>query len=162
MSSTNKTSLGLNLWEASDKPVRQDFVNDNTIIDEKITNIKSSMDYVNSNLDNVNSNLIEVSTNLSAANTNIASNTLDIEPLKSNYVPDINNNTIGKVNIVTWDTSTESTPYKTGDTTYGNGFCITFSLAGDLWLCQFAMAVGDSHFFTRNRNNGVWSGWTVK
>lgn len=59
MSSTNKTSLGLNLWEASDKPVRQDFVNDNTIIDEKITNIKSSLDNVNSNLDNVNSNLSE-------------------------------------------------------------------------------------------------------
>ena len=57
MSSTNKTSLGLNLWEASDKPVRQDFVNDNTIIDEKITNIKSSLDNVNSNLDNVNINL---------------------------------------------------------------------------------------------------------
>ncbi|MBE5978678.1 MAG: hypothetical protein E7249_06010 [Paenibacillaceae bacterium] len=57
MSSTNKTSLGLNLWEASDKPVRQDFVNDNTIIDEKITKINSNLDNVNSNLDNVNSNL---------------------------------------------------------------------------------------------------------
>ncbi|MBE5982571.1 MAG: hypothetical protein E7248_04625 [Paenibacillaceae bacterium] len=52
MSSTNKTSLGLNLWEASDKPVRQDFVNDNTIIDEKITKINSNLDNVNSNLAN--------------------------------------------------------------------------------------------------------------
>ena len=43
MSSTNKTSLGLNLWEASDKPVRQDFVNDNTIIDENITKINSNL-----------------------------------------------------------------------------------------------------------------------
>ncbi|WP_124068213.1 hypothetical protein [Clostridium sp. E02] len=43
MSSTNKTSLGLNMWEASDKPVRQDFVNDNTIIDEKITNLNSNL-----------------------------------------------------------------------------------------------------------------------
>ena len=51
MSSTNKTSLGLNMWEASDKPVRQDFVNDNAIIDDKITQL-------NSNLDNVNSNLV--------------------------------------------------------------------------------------------------------
>jgi hypothetical protein len=43
MSSTNKTSLGLNMWEASDKPVRQDFVNDNTIIDDKITQLNSNL-----------------------------------------------------------------------------------------------------------------------
>ncbi|MDR2021979.1 MAG: hypothetical protein LBQ71_01715 [Hungatella sp.] len=43
MSSTNKTSLGLNMWEASDKPVRQDFVNDNFIIDEKITKLNSNL-----------------------------------------------------------------------------------------------------------------------
>jgi hypothetical protein len=55
MSSTNKTSLGLNIWEASDKPVRQDFVNDNTIIDEKITKINSNLDNVNSNLSNTSS-----------------------------------------------------------------------------------------------------------
>ncbi|MBW4847189.1 MAG: UTP14 family protein, partial [Lachnospiraceae bacterium] len=43
MSSTNKTSLGLNMWEASDKPVRQDFVNDNVIINEKITKLNSDI-----------------------------------------------------------------------------------------------------------------------
>lgn len=43
MSSTNKTSLGLNIWEASDKPVRQDFVNDNVIIDEKISELNSNL-----------------------------------------------------------------------------------------------------------------------
>lgn len=43
MSSTNKTSLGLNMWEASDKPVRQDFVNDNAIINEKITKLNSDL-----------------------------------------------------------------------------------------------------------------------
>ncbi len=43
MSSTNKTSLGLNMWEASDKPVRQDFVNDNVIIDEKMTKLNSDL-----------------------------------------------------------------------------------------------------------------------
>lgn len=43
MASTNKTSLGLNMWEASDKPVRQDFVNDNVIIDEKITKLNSDL-----------------------------------------------------------------------------------------------------------------------
>ncbi len=37
MSSSNKTSLGLNLWEGGDCPQRQDFCNDNAIIDEKIT-----------------------------------------------------------------------------------------------------------------------------
>ena len=46
MSSTNKTSLGLNMWEASDKPVRQDFVNDNIIINEKITKLNSDLNPV--------------------------------------------------------------------------------------------------------------------
>ncbi|WP_026892172.1 hypothetical protein [Lacrimispora aerotolerans] len=43
MSSTNKTSLGLNMWEASDKPVRQDFVNDNIIIDEEVSKLNSRL-----------------------------------------------------------------------------------------------------------------------
>jgi len=43
MSSTNKTSLGLNMWEASDKPVRQDFINDNKIIDERIAKLNSDL-----------------------------------------------------------------------------------------------------------------------
>ncbi|WP_313184541.1 hypothetical protein [Lacrimispora sp.] len=51
MSSTNKTSLGLNMWEASDKPVRQDFVNDNVIIDEKITKLNSDLNNTNIALD---------------------------------------------------------------------------------------------------------------
>ncbi|QRV19986.1 hypothetical protein [Lacrimispora saccharolytica] len=50
MSSTNKTSLGLNMWEASDKPVRQDFVNDNVIIDEKITKLNSDLTALNNKL----------------------------------------------------------------------------------------------------------------
>ncbi|QRV19996.1 hypothetical protein [Lacrimispora saccharolytica] len=59
MSSTNKTSLGLNMWEASDKPVRQDFVNDNVIIDEKITKLNSDLVLKAnaSDLTNTNSNL---------------------------------------------------------------------------------------------------------
>ena len=44
MASTNKTSLGLNMWEASDKPVRQDFINDNKIIDERIAKLNSDID----------------------------------------------------------------------------------------------------------------------
>ena len=43
MASTNKTSLGLNQWVASDKPVRQDFVNDNTIVDNKLSQIVNDM-----------------------------------------------------------------------------------------------------------------------
>jgi len=43
MASTNKTSLGLNMWEASDKPVRQDFINDNKIIDERIAKLNSDL-----------------------------------------------------------------------------------------------------------------------
>jgi len=48
MASTNKTSLGLNMWEASDKPVRQDFVNDNKIIDERIAKLNSDLTTINS------------------------------------------------------------------------------------------------------------------
>jgi len=43
MASTNKTSLGLNKWELSDKPVREDFNKDNAIIDEKITKLNSDL-----------------------------------------------------------------------------------------------------------------------
>ena len=43
MASTNKTSLGLNKWEASDKPVRQDFNNDNAIIDGKLAQLNSDL-----------------------------------------------------------------------------------------------------------------------
>ncbi|GLC81348.1 hypothetical protein [Lacrimispora brassicae] len=57
MSSTNKTSLGLNMWEASDKPVRQDFVNDNVIIDEKISELNSNNVIVDEKISKLNSNL---------------------------------------------------------------------------------------------------------
>lgn len=84
-----------------------------------------------------------------------------LNPLKTSLVGDINNNTAGVVNIVAWDSNTASTPKSTGNTIYGNGFCLTYSL-GDQWLCQLAMAVGDSHLFTRYRREGVWSGWETK
>ena len=84
-----------------------------------------------------------------------------INPLKTSLVGDINNNTVGVVNIVGWDSNTTSTPKSTGNTIYGNGFCLTYS-TGNQWLCQLAMAVGDSHLFTRYRRDGVWSGWETK
>ena len=84
-----------------------------------------------------------------------------INPLKTSLVGDINNNTVGVVNIVAWDSNTTSTPKSTGNTIYGNGFCLTYS-TGNQWLCQLAMAVGDPHLFTRYRRDGVWSGWETK
>ncbi|MCI5735512.1 MAG: hypothetical protein SOY48_07780 [Eubacterium sp.] len=43
MSSSNKTGIGLNLWLGGDKPKREDFCNDNIIIDKQITDHKKDM-----------------------------------------------------------------------------------------------------------------------
>lgn len=94
------------------------------------------------------------------ANSAISNFETDLNPLKSYYVNDINSNIVNKVNIVLWDTNTSDTPFKTGNTICGNGFCITYS-SGAPYLCQIAMAVGDSHLFTRHRNPDGWSGWTT-
>lgn len=111
---------------------------------------------------NLNSNLgskanADTVSGLSADLNNVKES---LSPLKTNLVGDINNNTVGVVNIVAWDSNTTSTPKSTGNTRYGNGFCLTYSL-GDQWLCQLAMAVGDSHLFTRHRRESIWSGWTT-
>jgi len=109
-------------------------------------------------------NLTEAANNLSSNLGNISAdlNTVigDINPLKSNYINHISTNVLNKVNLVLWDSNTADTPFKAGNTVYGNGFCITYS-SGEQWLCQLAMAVGDSHLFTRHRREGVWSGWTT-
>lgn len=97
---------------------------------------------------------------IATANSNLGNISDDINPLKSNYVSHINVNVLNKVNLVLWDVNTADTPFKTGNTVYGNGFCITYS-SGEQWLCQLAMAVGDSHLFTRHQREGVWSGWTT-
>lgn len=111
---------------------------------------------LNSNLDS-KANADTVS-GLSADLNNVKES---INPLKTSLVGDINNNTVGVVNIVAWDSNTTSTPKSTGNTIYGNGFCLTYS-TGNQWLCQLAMAVGDSHLFTRYRRDSVWSGWETK
>ena len=103
-------------------------------------------------------NLTEAANNLSSNLGNISD---DINPLKSNYVSHINVNVLNKVNLVLWDANTADTPFKAGNTVYGNGFCITYSSGVEQWLCQLAMAVGDSHLFTRHQREGVWSGWTT-
>ena len=103
--------------------------------------------------DRVISDLGDIQTDLSNTNT-------DLNPLKSYYVNNMNNNIVNKVNIVLWDSNTESTPFKTGNTIRGNGFCITYD-SGAPYFCQVAMAVGDSHLFTRHRNEGGWSVWTT-
>ena len=109
-------------------------------------------------------NLTEAANNLSSNLGNISAdlNTVigDINPLKSNYINHISTNVLNKINLVLWDSNTADTPFKAGNTVYGNGFCITYS-SGEQWLCQLAMAVGDSHLFTRHRREGVWSGWTT-
>lgn len=107
-----------------------------------------------SDLDNIATNLSNVSTGLAATN-------IDLDPLKSNRVSHINSNVLNKVNIVLWDADTADTPFKAGNTNRGNGFCITYS-SGEPYSCQLAMAVGDSHVFTRNSGPDGWSGWTTK
>lgn len=100
------------------------------------------------------------SSDLAAVETDLSNVHVQIDPLKANYVNDINRNIVNKVNIVLWDSKTTDTPFKTGNTIRGNGFCITYS-SGEPFLCQLAMAVGDSHLFTRHMNEGGWSGWTT-
>ena len=117
--------------------------------------LKQALGTINSNLGS-KANADTVS-GLSADLNNVKES---LSPLKTNLVGDINNNTVGVVNIVAWDSNTTSTPKSTGNTGYGNGFCLTYSL-GDQWLCQLAMAVGDSHLFTRHGRESIWSGWTT-
>lgn len=115
---------------------------------------KQVTDKLTSDLGNIGTNLSDVSTELAATNT-------DLDPLKSNRVSHISSNVLNKVNIVLWDADTADTPFKAGNTNRGNGFCITYS-SGEPYLCQLAMAVGDSHLFTRNSSPDGWSGWTTK
>ena len=118
--------------------------------------LKQALGTINSNLES-KANADTVS-GLSADLNNVKES---LNPLKTSLVGDINNNTAGVVNIVAWDSNTAITPKSTGNTAYGNGFCLTYSL-GDQWLCQLAMAVGDPNLYTRYRREGVWSGWTTK
>lgn len=104
--------------------------------------------------DKLTSDFGDLSTDLSNVHT-------ELNPLKSYYVNSINNNIVNKVNIVLWDTNTADSPFKAGITTRGNGFCITYS-SGEPYLCQLAMAVGDSNLYTRHRGPEGWSGWTTK
>lgn len=69
MSSTNKTSLGLNMWEASDKPVRQDFVNDNVIVEEEVSKLRQDIVNCNAAID-------EKINKLNSNITNLAQKTL--------------------------------------------------------------------------------------
>ena len=111
--------------------------------------------------DGVISDLGNIATNLSNVSTGLAATNIDLDPLKSNRVSHINSNVLNKVNIVLWDADTADTPFKAGNTNRGNGFCITYS-SGEPYSCQLAMAVGDSHVFTRNSGPDGWSGWTTK
>ena len=110
--------------------------------------------------DRLYSDLGDLSTDLSNIGTRLATAIIDLNPLKSNYVNHISSNVLNRVNIVLWDSNTADTPFKAGNTNRGNGFCITYS-SGEPYLCQLAMAVGDSRLFTRNGSPDGWSGWTT-
>ena len=83
-----------------------------------------------------------------------------LNPLSSQYIVHASTSIVGKVSIFIWNANTVDTPYKTGDTAYENGFCLTYD-SGNGWFTQVAMAVGDSHLFTRHCRGGDWSGWTT-
>lgn len=83
-----------------------------------------------------------------------------LDPVSSQYIAHASTSVFGKVSIFTWTADTIDTPYKTGNTAYGNGFCLTYASEGG-WFTQVAMAVGDSHLFTRHCRGGAWSGWTT-
>ncbi|MEG0454087.1 MAG: hypothetical protein RR559_01825 [Bacteroides sp.] len=103
----------------------------------------------------------KLNSDLTIVETNLNNVSAQLDPLKSSYTADINTSIVGKVNIVLWDVNTLYTPFKTGNTVRGNGFCITYN-SGAPYLCQVAMAVGDSNLFTRNSAPEGWSGWTTK
>lgn len=86
MSSTNKTSLGLNMWEASDKPVRQDFINDNVIIDEKVS--KLEQDFSNGNVI-INEKITKLNSNLNnkANNNDLNTTNQQVVKLSSGIAP---------------------------------------------------------------------------
>lgn len=137
------------------KRVKSELVKTTSIVQTESTDPTTvpSSPYFKQVTDKLTSDLGDIQTDLSNTNT-------ELNPLKSYYVNNMNNNIVNKVNIVLWDSNTESTPFKTGNTIRGNGFCITYD-SGAPYFCQVAMAVGDSHLFTRHRNEGGWSVWTT-
>lgn len=109
---------------------------------------------------NLQDQITEQNSNISGISKDLNDVKKTVDPIKSTVVDNADTNILNSVNLVVWGPESYSTPYKTGNTIYGNGFCITYS-TGDQWLCQLAMAVGDSNLFTRHRRLGVWSGWTT-
>lgn len=109
---------------------------------------------------NLQDQITQQNSNISGISNNLDDIQKALNPIKSTVIDNADTNIINSVNLVVWGPESYSTPYKTGNTVYGNGFCITYS-TGDQWFCQLAMAVGDSNLFTRHRRLGVWSGWTT-
>ena len=84
MASTNKSSLGLNMWEDSDKPVRQDFVKDNVIIDEKIVKLNNDIGVVNTHISNLHGQVTNINSNLGTVNTQISNTNSAIDRINNN------------------------------------------------------------------------------
>lgn len=133
-----------------------DYVTKSSIVQTESTDPTTvpSSPYFKQVTDKLTSDFGDLATDLSNVHT-------ALDPLKSYYVNNMDNSIVSKVNIVLWDVNTASTPFKTGNTNRGNGFCITYN-SGEPYLCQLAMAVGDSNLFTRHRGPEGWSGWTTK
>ena len=140
----------------TENKIKETVAKANEIIDTLnalISKTEQELAQLNSNLGDASSRLESLSSDLNTIKTNV-------DPVKSSRIDNIDTNILNRINLVVWGPDTASTPFKTQNTVYGNGFCITYS-TGDQWLCQLAMAVGDSNIFTRHRRLGVWSGWTT-
>ncbi|WP_313347268.1 hypothetical protein [Lacrimispora sp.] len=98
MSSTNKTSLGLNMWEASDKPVRQDFINDNVIVDEEVCKLKQDIVNGNAAIDE-KINKLNINLALKADNSNFVKYNMEYHArinLTSGYISGMINDKISQ------------------------------------------------------------------
>jgi hypothetical protein len=151
MSSTNKTSLGLNMWEASDKPVRQDFVNDNVIIDDEVTKLKqdigSNNTVINEKITKLNSNLENVSNELNEKTNN------------SNY-PLVNRGQItgdlNRLDITPGYYRIEASTSITNGP--GSSYCV-FVAFGSPFFVQLIADSSGVKCRKRTGNPPTWSGW---
>jgi hypothetical protein len=150
MSSTNKTSLGLNMWEASDKPVRNDFVNDNVIIDEEVTNLKK--DIVNGN--------VAIDEKINKLNSNL-SNKASISDLanKGIYTGDLNDIPVA-ANVLTIYRAMNNS-VNAPISSYG--LVETMYIDSSLFAIQrFTSLDNPPRLFTRRKQSGVWGNWAEK
>lgn len=171
MSSTNKTSLGLNIWEASDKPVRQDFVNDNVIIDEKISELNHNYnDIVNEKISKLNSNLTNLvatdvkydSTGATITATNVQSAIKQLDSKISNM-----GNYSGNLNDVPYISNTllvyRVAGGSTNSPTSNHGILETMYIDTAPYAIQRYTSLNASpQIWVRSKISGTWNAWVEK